>query len=196
MPDTILCLFSGGLDSTGVLYRLLTDEQYAKYDIQVHHINLVNVEQRHIAEARAVAECIHWFNNNCEKSFKYTANTIEYTWLKSVPLDAEVSNFMAGIIINNTRENYKYIAFGKTKNDSNRSITSLSDDLLEATIKKETDVKKVYPVEDMTKGEIYHYLPEELRKLTWSCRKPKYEKGNPIACTRCTPCKDIAEIEK
>jgi 7-cyano-7-deazaguanine synthase in queuosine biosynthesis len=43
---TILCLFSGGIDSTGVLHRLMTDPQYVQHPLIVHHIHIFNRENR------------------------------------------------------------------------------------------------------------------------------------------------------
>ena len=47
-------MFSGGLDSLGMVYKLLTEEQYQEYDIHIHHVHNRNVENRHRAEAIAV----------------------------------------------------------------------------------------------------------------------------------------------
>lgn len=43
-------MFSGGLDSTYVLHKILTDQEYAEYDVHVHHMRLVNSEKRAAAE--------------------------------------------------------------------------------------------------------------------------------------------------
>ena len=49
----ILCMWSGGIDSTGLLYSLLTQPEYNDYERQVHHISLINVEGRSGAELKA-----------------------------------------------------------------------------------------------------------------------------------------------
>jgi 7-cyano-7-deazaguanine synthase in queuosine biosynthesis len=189
-------MFSGGLDSTGMLYRLLTDPEYGEYNIHVHHVKMCNRENRQQAESIAVENIIGWFHNNGMSNFRYTENTIDFEFLKhgNFPWDSDVTNFVAGNIVKNKKNTYKYIAFGRTKNDTNRTITSLSNDILEGVLRGRP-VEKIYPITDLTKEELWDYLPEELREYTWSCRRPKYIDGVPTACGRCVPCKDLKHIK-
>jgi tRNA(Ile)-lysidine synthase TilS/MesJ len=54
MEQQILAMYSGGLDSLGMVYKLLTDPEYRDYSVHVHHVHNKNVEQRNRAEAIAV----------------------------------------------------------------------------------------------------------------------------------------------
>ena len=56
-----------------------------------------------------------------------------------------------------------------------------------------TDVKKIYPVMDMTKREIYDSLPESLRNIFWSCRRPVYNEKNIAPCLKCDTCVKLRE---
>lgn len=194
----ILCMFSGGIDSTGVLYLLLNDEKYAKYDIHVHFIKIINRENRHEAETRAVRSCIEWFGKH-SREFLYSENVVSFSFLKqSFPWDVDIINFVSAEIIGNIRFNYDFRAVGKNKTDmSTHSITpdyersnKILDIILEGYNKK---IERIYPVIDMTKKEIWDMLPEELRTKTWSCRTPKYNnnpiyKNNWIPCGHCGTC--------
>ena len=46
--QVILAMYSGGLDSLGMVYKLLTEEQYKDYYIHIHHVHNKNVENRWI----------------------------------------------------------------------------------------------------------------------------------------------------
>ena len=47
-------MYSGGLDSLGMVYKLLTEDEYKDHDIHIHHVHNKNVEQRWRAEQIAV----------------------------------------------------------------------------------------------------------------------------------------------
>ena len=51
---TILAMYSGGLDSLGMIYKLLTDPEYNDYGLHIHHVHNRNVEDRARAEAVVV----------------------------------------------------------------------------------------------------------------------------------------------
>ena len=52
--DTILCMFSGGIDSSGVLHELFTNPEYVDRPLIIHHTILQNRENRAKAESQAV----------------------------------------------------------------------------------------------------------------------------------------------
>ena len=54
---TTLVMFSGGLDSTAMLVKLLTQ---SKDELRVHHIRMVNREGRAGAEQAAVEAIVAW----------------------------------------------------------------------------------------------------------------------------------------
>jgi hypothetical protein len=57
-----------------------------------------------------------------------------------------------------------------------------------------TDAKKVYPVEQYTKKEIYQLLPDELRNLFWSCRTPRYIDNKAHMCGHCYTCNQFERL--
>jgi tRNA(Ile)-lysidine synthase TilS/MesJ len=59
----ILCMFSGGVDSTGALFRLLTHRDYRSFSIHVHHIHLLNIERRALAEKQACQGILQVFKD-------------------------------------------------------------------------------------------------------------------------------------
>ena len=57
------------------------------------------------------------------------------------------------------------------------------------------DRQQIYPVDHMSKQEIWSMLPPALRELTWSCRHPAYENNLPRACGKCKTCNDLSALQ-
>ena len=186
---TILCFFSGGLDSCGMLYKLFT--QHPKHDLHIHHISLRNTDDRWKQEKKAVDNCLEWFKDR-GFSFKYTENTIDFYFLKKqAPSDFHILAFVtAGMIMEN--QNYEAIAIGMNKDDKQRiSFVPSAPTIVRAIVPPLYKIPpKIYPVEKMTKKEIYNFLPEDLRSLTWSCRTPVNDKP----CGNCYTCNELRPI--
>lgn len=196
----ILCMFSGGLDSIGMLYKLLTEDEYANYIIHVHHINMINIENRSEAEKIAVDNCCDWFKKNGKK-FIYTENTIDFLFMKNnFPFDVDVIYFVAGQIISISLDTYEYITIGQTKTDLTHvhGIQGInlprSKKLLDIMLAYyDKDIKRIFPVIDYTKKEIYDFLPEDLKNMGWSCRTPQKINDIFIKCGRCKSCKELKD---
>lgn len=183
---TILALFSGGLDSLGMTYKLLTEEQYKDYDIHIHHVHNRNIENRHRAEAIAVNIALKELKRLGFK-FAYSESEIaSMAYGKHFMFDSDMTNFFAGYIAS-VNPDIKKIAVGMQSNDGSNNLPERrirADKILSAF----TDVGKIYPVMDMSKREIYDMLPETLRNAFWSCRRPIYTEKNIAPCGKCDTC--------
>jgi len=51
----------------------------------------------------------------------------------------------------------------------------------------------ILPIAHMRKAELWNALPEPLRELTWSCRRPIFNGDQVTACGDCHTCREIAE---
>lgn len=206
MKETILCMFSGGLDSTAVLYKLLTDKQYSDYDIHVHHMHLRNIERRAMAESTAIKKILTYFEENDFEKFDFTENIIETFFLqppqfKRFPFDSDVMAFFAAnICLGDTT--MKKVAVGHTKTDLEFAPNLIMrrermQKILEASyFPDEVSTEFLYPLIKLTKQETSDILPKELRDLTWSCRNPIYDDdGIPSECGKCLTCKEMSEID-
>ena len=114
-------MFSGGVDSTGVLHRVLTHQDYADYKIYVHHIHIVNRENRAKAENISVNKIIGYYKNNCSREFDFFYSTFNLSGIQSVrtkrfPFDMDVCAFMAANICA-ARPEIVNVAMGRTKTD-------------------------------------------------------------------------------
>ena len=56
-----------------------------------------------------------------------------------------------------------------------------------------TDAEKIYPVLDMSKREIYDSLPDSLKNMFWSCRRPVYTEKSIAPCLKCDTCVKLRE---
>ena len=84
------------------------------------------------------------------------------------------------------------VAIGRTKSDEGNRIDQRAERGTKIFESFGTNAKKVFPVKDMTKKEIFEMLPADLRSLTWSCRTPVYSSDGDIhKCKKCKTCLDL-----
>ncbi len=184
-------MYSGGLDSLGMIYKLLTDPEYKVYKLHIHHVHNKNVENRDSAEGIVVPMVL--------KELRRLGFTFEYSEseIGSQPYglnflyDSDTMNFFAGYICS-ANPNIVRVAMGMQANDGNHALEERrkrADKILAAF----TPVGKIYPVLDMTKREIYDSLPDTLKNMFWSCRRPVYTEKNIAPCGRCDTCVKLRE---
>ena len=188
---TILAMYSGGLDSLGMIYKLLTDPEYKDYKLHIHHIHNKNVENRDRAEGIIVPMVLKELERlgfDCV----YSASEISsQPYGMNFLYDSDTVNFFAGYICS-ANPNIVTVAMGMQANDGNHSL-ELRRNRADAILAAFTDVKKIYPVLNMTKREIYDSLPESLRNMFWSCRRPIYKEKSIAPCGRCDTCVKLRE---
>ena len=191
IKPTILAMYSGGLDSLGMIYKLLTEPEYKDYKLHVHHIHQRNVENRDRAEAIAVKMALKELEQ-LGFDFVYSESQIAtQPYGINFLYDSDSINFFAGYICS-ANPSIVNVAMGMQANDHNQALEERrkrADKILAAF----TDVKKIYPVLNMTKREIYDCLPESLRNIFWSCRRPVYNEKNIAPCGKCDTCVKLRE---
>ena len=184
-------MYSGGLDSLGMIYKLLTEDQYKDYDIHVHHVHNKNVENRWRAEAVTVDTALKELKLLGYK-FAYSESEIgTQPFGRNFLYDTDSMNFFAGYVAS-VNPDIKKIALGMQANDANQSLEERrvrANNILRAF----TPAEKIFPVLDITKREIYDMLPESLRNIFWSCRRPVYGEKNIAPCGKCDTCVKLRE---
>ena len=187
--QTILAMYSGGLDSLGMVYLLLTE--YTDYHIHIHHVHNKNVEDRHRAEAIAVDLAIKELER---LGFKFTYSESEIGTVafgKNFLFDTDSMNFFAGYVASVNKDIVK-VAMGMQANDHNHALDvrrQRGNQILGAF----TSAEKIYPVLNLSKREIYNRLPESLRNMFWSCRRPVYNEKSIAPCGKCDTCRKLQE---
>jgi 7-cyano-7-deazaguanine synthase in queuosine biosynthesis len=188
---TILAMYSGGLDSLGMIYKLLTDPEYKDYNLHIHHVHNRNVENRDRAEAIAVNIALEELRR-LGFVFEYSESEIgSQQYGKHFMHDTDSMNFFAGYVAS-VNPDIKKVAIGMQANDANHSLEERrirANKILSAF----TDAEKIYPVMNMSKREIYDMLPESIRNKFWSCRRPIYEENKIKACGVCGTCIKLRE---
>lgn len=201
----ILCMLSGGLDSTGALYKIVTEDEYKDYHIHVHSMTINNFEERAPAEYKAVNDIRKWFEKNYpDRPLVFDRSIHDYTYMgNNFIWDADLTAYMGAQIIRHSDREYVGRVVGRTLTDHETSILHFDDRLRRAlNIYAVTfgdcgknQPETLIPVGKMRKRDIWDMLPHDLRELTWSCRKPKRTGKNEYApCGRCITCRDIREM--
>ena len=189
---TTLAMFSGGIDSTAMLVKLLAE---SAEELRVHHVHLVNREGRDRAERRAVEAIVAWCRAHY-RPFRYSESGLDFTALEAIPIDYLSIAFVACQVAIDTPRCTR-IAVGSLAADTdieNRSARQrrVFDEMYacyRARKLGEPKVEWIYPVYHSTKAEVAALLPPEIRDLTWSCRTPVAEGGAFRPCGTCKACK-------
>jgi len=186
-PDTLI-MFSGGLDSTGVFWRLINSQK----NLHVHHLYLVNRENRALAEDRAVRDIVAHMKGI--RDFGFSESYHEYpSYNGNFMFDSDIFSFMAGSICLSMKT-IREVAIGMTASDMSSGLSARVERANRIFESFGTKARKVYPLMDMTKKQVYKMLPEELRNMSWSCRTPIYEGDDIRVCGRCKTCREIRSI--
>ncbi len=198
-------MFSGGVDSTGVLHELLTSEKYKSYSLIIHHIHIWNRENRAMAELSAVKSILNYYKK--EATFVFSQSTFDtrgFAVLKSnrFPMDMDVCAFTASQICA-ARPDVKYVAMGRTKTDVQSGGENFQKRMQRAqaiykaslSLEQQKPAEYIFPVVDYTKKEIWDFLPTEVRNATWWCRRPIYEENSAKPCGKCITCKEMKTFE-
>ncbi|MEQ6168534.1 7-cyano-7-deazaguanine synthase [Ekhidna sp. MALMAid0563] len=202
---TILCMFSGGIDSTGVLHQLLTNEKFEEHPIILHHIHIHNRENRARAELQAVKEILAYYKTNVQKEFVVTEsvfNTMGFAGLKAkrFPYDMDVCAFY-GANLAVAKKEIRHVAWGRTKTDVNsggnfEARMKRMQDVFNSVwvLEKEQPPSFIFPIIDYDKKQIWFSLPEPVRKMVWWCRTPVYEGNIARPCGSCGTCLQVKEF--
>ncbi|MBT8114968.1 MAG: hypothetical protein KJP04_06295 [Arenicella sp.] len=203
--DTILCMFSGGIDSTGVLHKMFCDPEYQQRPLVVHHIFLQNRENRAKAELASVTIIREYYRAQYpQREFTYTdsiVNTSGFAPLKAsrFPFDMDVCAFIAGNICV-VRKDIRQVAMGRTNTDIEAGGTNFQKRMERAQnifrsvycLEPEVIPEYIFPVMSKTKKEIWDELPEPVRSACWYCRHPQYEDDDSAsACGQCITCEEV-----
>ena len=168
-------MFSGGIDSTAMLVKLLTE---GTDELRVHHIHMQNREGRDAAEQRAVNSILSWCREHY-RPFRYSESGLDFRALEAIPIDYLSIAFVACQVAIDT-PGCSRIAVGALAADTDienrsarqRRVFDAMYECYRARKLGEPRVEWIYPVYGLPKAEIAAALPAGLLELTWSCRRP------------------------
>jgi 7-cyano-7-deazaguanine synthase in queuosine biosynthesis len=170
-----LVMFSGGLDSTAMLVKLLAESADA---LRVHHIRMINKEKRDLAEQRAVEGILAYCRAHY-RPFRYSESALEFAALEAIPIDYLSIAFVACQVAIDT-PGCTRVAVGALAADTDienraarqRRVFEVMYECYRARKLGEPQVEWIYPVFRTPKAELAAALPQALLDLTWSCRRP------------------------
>jgi len=188
---TTLAMFSGGLDSTAMLVKLLEE---TPDELRVHHVRMANRESRADAEQAAVEGIVAWCRERY-RPFRYSESALDFTALEAIPIDYLCIAFVAcQVAIDTPRCNRVAVAaLARDTDIENRSarqrrVFEALYDCYRARKLGEPQVEWLYPVYHETKQALAARLPRELVQLTWSCRRPLRTAAGFRPCGTCKAC--------
>jgi len=190
-------MYSGGLDSTAMLVRLL---QETRDPLRVHHIRMDNREKRAAAEQRAVNAVLPALRARY-RDFAYSESGLDFTSLEAIPIDYISIAFVACQVVIDT-PGCSRIAVASLSQDTDivnrsarqRQVFDTMYSCYRARKLGEPVVEWIYPVYHSTKAELAALLPAEIRDLTWSCRTPVTDGGGFRPCGACKACRARSRI--
>lgn len=203
--QTVLVMFSGGIDSTYMLYHYL---MHTEYKVHVHHISM-----RYPSEPRWQEEDVATRNiiklAKKIRPFHYSESRVDFGFYKYVGRDSDTQLLMASKVAPNIKGKVS-LALGWLYSDyledleNGRAENKVSEKLWDALCNsmdhkygEHISREILLPLVEMklNKKELIEQLPQEFLKLTWSCRKPqKGENGVSVPCGKCHPCRSIKEV--
>ncbi|MFN2644661.1 MAG: hypothetical protein ABR570_06700 [Burkholderiales bacterium] len=188
---TTLVMFSGGLDSTAMLVKLLSQSEE---ELRVHHIRMANREERAEAEQAAVERIVAWCRERL-RPFRYSESALDFRELDAIPIDYLCVAFVACQVAIDTAScnRIAVAALARDTDIENRSarqrrVFEVLYECYRARKLGEPRVDWVYPVYHASKHELAASLPRELLDLTWSCRRPVHDGPHWRPCGACKAC--------
>tara|TARA_R100000008_G_C3534929_1_gene141423 strand:+ start:217 stop:825 length:609 start_codon:yes stop_codon:yes gene_type:complete len=201
MKDKTVVLWSGGVDSTGALYKILKE-----YDDEVvaHHIHFVNRENRWEAEKKSIDKMIPWLKTNI-RDFEYSESTIKMD-LNFIGWDIMHAMYIGGVVVANEKtkspdyKKYKLV-LGDNSEDFNSyqwktPIAQLLSVMTSLEHPQESqDIPYIWQIMAKTsKQDIWNLLPTFLKENIWGCRRPIWD-DEWVECGKCITCKDLGKIK-
>ena len=199
MKKTKLLMFSGGLDSTYLLYKYVNSNE----DIWVHHVILKNKQQnRWKEELKASREIISYMKKI--RDFTYTESEwsmcIDENDISRMIWDGDVNAFVAGQIVPYIKSDEITLIFGRI----------MEDDLMQSSIDHLKYTRMVWraatekfrhktlpefetPLRFKQKRDLVKELPDELLDLIWVCLYP-IDENKP--CNKCKSCIQLENAKR
>ena len=191
-PKTTIVMFSGGIDSTYTLVRLLKE---TTDDLLVHHIHFINTEDRHKVEAehahRIVAHCRETY-----RPFAYTESALDHRAFDFFGFDMIGIGFEAGLVAHSYHQTMGRMPdrwmIGSCTDEGRNSDRwpHVLACVAANCFPEEPPAYFGFPI--ISKAKEIDYLPDEIVDMAWTCRRPVWKDGTAEECGTCITCKVMA----
>lgn len=174
-----LCMFSGGLDSAGMLHSLLSNEAYDRFDVYVHHIRIIDNENDGI-DTRNIAHNIVTYYRDQEniRPFDYKESEINISflkkpWTKRSPNNIDLVCLIAAQICL-ARNTIKYVGLGVTKTNLDsptlqfKSAPEIFESALYDYSTKLPKPTLIYPTQKLTQTQLRQSIPSNIQAFIFN----------------------------
>lgn len=188
--EKVVVMYSGGMDSVSLAWSLL---EHTQHDVHIHSIHLDNSEGRFKAEAQAIHQSINWLKDN-QREFEFSSCLYSYKAKYPGGRDMSLALFQAGRVIS-TMTDPVCAVFTGDYNMSKEESAEAYGVLSALFMNKHNKPVWAAPFDYMSKVPlerslgVYYAMPAELRKMYWSCRRPKETPEGFLSCGECHACK-------
>jgi len=200
-PETVLVMFSGGVDSTWLLHHYLRDTSRR---VHAHHISIrYPHQQRWRAEDPACDAIVDWCREHL-RDLDYSTSRFDLDFHR-IGWDSDLQLLVASKVAMNLGPGPITVALGwctedverpRVRERQERRVTPrLWEALCESVGRPNLSRHIAMPIVEMglSKADLLEQLPEALLERTWSCRNPVFTDGVPCPCGECHACSLRAE---
>lgn len=202
--ETVLLMFSGGVDSTYLLHHYLTKTDFP---LHVHHISLRYPQFNRWKAEDPAAQNILAYCRDHYRGFDYSESRFDMPPFRLIGRDSDLHLLVASKVGPNLPGSKITLALGQCLEDiespvaQDRIRRQVLPNLWKALIASNDNGDKLNPVisrplidQRIPKKEIYSTLPPDLLKLCWSCRMPVFRGETGYPCGRCQTCQKNEQI--
>ncbi|MEH6528132.1 MAG: hypothetical protein V7723_18855 [Sneathiella sp.] len=190
-----LVMLSSGLDSLYALVKILTETDDI---VLVHHVHIINNENRHEIEATRTRQIVDW----CQKKyrrFRYSESTINHTGFTGFGFDIMSVAFEAGMVCRSFYQANNYpvskLLTGWCTEEEPYPGRAPHVKAVVAANSFPYEPPNFFFFDRVTKMEEARYLPPELVSLSWTCRQPvMLPDGDVEECGKCASCEIMQPI--
>ena len=200
-----IIMLSGGSESTALLFKEI--KELKKEDrLIVHHVHLVNTEDRYEAEEYAVRNIVNIARGYTD--FIFTNSRFDYPDILSngyCGMDIHTIGFISGHITKQTsvafNTNDIQVLFGASLDDEGDAffdssrykmmISAFNSHFIYELENKIEAPKLYFPYIDIKLKDQFKYIPYEVEEYIISCRHPVKINNKFLRCGNCQTCKKI-----
>jgi len=190
MNDALIHL-SGGQDSTFTLWDYLNRNPNSR--VVVHHVNLRHIsENRHKKESQSARAIVQHFKKLGYNIIPHES-TFDYGTLPKIAVkDIQIIALFTSIIQKTSSLACKELLLSWHKGE-----VHLNEDEQGQRVKRllnayEAKIDKIsFPIQHLTRSDMYNLMPKELFEMCWVCRSPI----NDEPCQKCKTCKEFIDSD-
>ena len=190
-----ILMFSGGLDSTYLAWKLLSE---AEDRVHLHHVSIRTSIESGWKKQDVIVKQIVDYLKQCNFVFDYSESRFDLFNQKYIGWDTDVALLAGQKIAINCSDKYIEIVLGWNPFDLTRDCVAdrnnrlVSQNIWKALVESAHNRKYInsniqFPLvkQNINKDRMFKELPQELIDLSWSCRS-----GDDTPCGWCHSCKE------